>query len=89
MTRASDVVAAALADMTAALSEYASVWRTAVERNAGGRYEAEDVLVDMQTLWGMTMRDAVRVTSAILAVWSLPGDAQPSREETDLNPRSV
>lgn len=55
-----------LADATERLVEYAGVWRAAIERNARGEYAADDLLVDMQALWGMSIRDATRVGAALL-----------------------
>jgi hypothetical protein len=59
-----------LGDVGERLGEYASVWRSAIERNAKSEYRADDFLVDLQTLWGMSMRDAVRVTSRVLEAWA-------------------
>ncbi|CAN5612655.1 hypothetical protein BH18ACT1_BH18ACT1_12600 [soil metagenome] len=61
-----DQVTAAVADVGERLGEYADVWRSAVDRNGRGAYAAEDYLVDLQALWGMSVRDAARIGSAFV-----------------------
>jgi hypothetical protein len=61
-----DRVAAAAADLGDRVGEYAAVWRRVVERNNQGDYGADDYLVDMQALWGMTVRDVARFGSAVV-----------------------
>ena len=63
-----DKVTDALADVAERAVDYADVVRSAVERNAAGTYAAKDYLVDLQTLWGMSIRDAARVGSAMVEV---------------------
>jgi hypothetical protein len=67
-------VMGAIADVSERLVEYTSVWRKAIERNARSEYKADDFLVDLQSLWGMSVRDAARISSALLAACT-PGDA--------------
>jgi len=57
-------VTAAFADIGDRLVEYANVWRSAIDRNAEGAYAADDFLVDLQTLWGMSVRDVARFGAA-------------------------
>ena len=45
------------------LAAYSEVWRAAIVRNAEGTYVAHDYLVDLETLWGMSLRDAARVAA--------------------------
>jgi hypothetical protein len=59
-------VTAALADAGDRLGEYTEVWREAIRRNAADDYRADDFMVDLQTLWGMSVRDTVRVSTALL-----------------------
>lgn len=61
-----DKVTAAFADASERLVEYADVWRSAIARNASGSYAADDLLVDLQALWGMSIRDAARVGAAVV-----------------------
>ena len=67
MTEPRDEVMAAFADVGERLVEYAAVWRKAIERNANSAYQADDFMVDLQTLWGMSVRDAAHITSVFLA----------------------
>jgi hypothetical protein len=81
MAESNDGVMDAFADVSERLVEYAAVWRTAIERNAKSNYQADDFLVDLQTLWGMSVRDAARITSAVLAACT-PSDANKKDNET-------
>ena len=63
-----DQVAAAVADVGDRIGEYAAVWRSAVDRNNRGEYKADDSLVDLQALWGMSVRDVARIGSAVVDV---------------------
>ena len=59
-----------LADAWAVMGErmvdYAAVWRSAVERNADGTYAAENFLIDVEQIWGMTLGDAARFGAAVV-----------------------
>jgi hypothetical protein len=81
MAQPYDGVMDAFADVSERLVEYAGVWRKAIERNAKTTYQADDFLVDLQTLWGMSVRDAARITSAVLAACT-PHDANQKENET-------
>ncbi|MDP1819046.1 MAG: hypothetical protein Q8K58_04030 [Acidimicrobiales bacterium] len=61
--------------------EYADVWRSAMQRNAAGAYKAEDLLVDMQTVWGMSVRDAARTGAAVIEAMAPLVPAEPSAAE--------
>jgi hypothetical protein len=80
-----DRVTAAVADVGERMGEYAAVWRSAVDRNSRGDYKADDYLVDLQALWGMSVRDAARIGSALVEAIGplLPRDvpAEPSGRE--------
>jgi hypothetical protein len=76
---------AALASVWAAIGErtenYLSVWRTAIDKNAKGEYAADDLLVDLQSLWGMSIGDAARFGAAVVdAVGPLVAGFEPARE---------
>ena len=58
-------VTAAFADAGERLVEYADVWRSAIVRNAAEDYAADDFLVDLQTIWGMSVRDVTRAGTAV------------------------
>jgi hypothetical protein len=77
-----DRVAAAVADVGERVGEYTAIWREAVERNNAGNYKAEDYLVHLQALWGMSVRDAAKLGSAFVEAIAplLPRDA-PAGEE--------
>ena len=64
----SEKVTAAWADVSERLEEYVTVWRDAIDRNAADDYAADDWLCDLQTLWGMSVRDAARVSAALIDV---------------------
>jgi hypothetical protein len=76
-------VTAAFADAGERLVEYADVWRSAIERNAAENYAADDLLVDLQTLWGMSVRDVTRVGTAFVETMAplLGSDAFGSRQD--------
>jgi hypothetical protein len=78
-------VTAALADAGERLVEYADVWRSAIERNAAESYAADDFLVDLQTMWGMGVRDVTRVGAAFVETIAplLGSDAFGSRQESN------
>ncbi len=79
-----DEVVDAFADVGERLVEYADVWRDAMVRNAAGQYAADDFLVDLQSVWGMGVRDAARVGSAVVeAVAPLVSDASFGPRSTD------
>ena len=59
-------VTAAFDEIATRSTEYFNVWREAMERNGTGEYAADDFLVDLQTVWGMAIRDAARVGAAWL-----------------------
>jgi hypothetical protein len=61
-----DVATAALADLAERAVEYADIWRKAITANASGDYKPEDMLVDVQALWGLGVRDAARMGSAMV-----------------------
>jgi hypothetical protein len=63
-----DQVAAAVADVGERLGQYAEIWQSAVDRNNRGEYKADDYLVDLQALWGMSVRDVARIGSALIEV---------------------
>lgn len=64
------------ADASERAVEYADVWRGAIARNAAGEYKSEDLLVDLQALWGMSIRDIARLgAAAVEAVAPLVPDA--------------
>lgn len=77
-------VTAAFADAGERLVEYADVWRQAIKRNAESEYAADDFLVDLQTVWGMGVRDVARAGSAFIEVLAplLPRDDLGSRERS-------
>ena len=66
MTDPFENVVGAVADVGERLVEYAEVWRKAIDRNAAGTYAADDFLVDLQSVWGMSVRDAARVGAAFV-----------------------
>jgi len=57
---------AAFDDIGERFDEYAAVWKGAVERNGRNEYAADDFMVDLQKLWGMSVRDAVTATAAVV-----------------------
>ena len=59
-------LAGAWAVMGERMGDYAAVWRSAVERNAEGTYAAENFLVDVEQIWGMTLGDAARFGAAVV-----------------------
>jgi hypothetical protein len=61
-----DAATAVLADLAERAVEYADIWRSAITRNAAGEYKPEDMLVDVQALWGLGVRDAARMGSAMV-----------------------
>jgi hypothetical protein len=63
-----DRATAAMADLAERAVEYADIWRSAIERNADGEYDPGDLLVDLQQLWGLGVRDLARASSAFLEV---------------------
>jgi hypothetical protein len=73
-----DRVAATFADAGERLDAYADVWRSAIARNAADDYEAKDFLVDLQTLWGMGLRD---VTLAAATAFELAANLLPDRPQ--------
>jgi hypothetical protein len=72
-----DVATSAFADLAERAGEYAEIWRRAIARNAAGEYKPEDALVDVQALWGLSVRDLARTSSALLEVLAphVPTDA--------------
>jgi hypothetical protein len=62
----SEKLTAVWADVSERLEEYVAVWRDAIDRNAADAYAADDWLCDLQTLWGMSVRDAARVSAAVI-----------------------
>ncbi len=74
------------------MADYAAVWRSAAERNADGTYAAEDLLVDVEQIWGMTLGDAARVGAAVVdAAGPLLAsfqDARPPDPDPDTDPSS-
>jgi len=80
-----DAVTAAFADVAERAVEYADVWRSAITRNASGAYQPEDALVDVQALWGLAIRDAIRVGSALVEAVAplIPKDAFGGRGDAD------
>jgi hypothetical protein len=70
-----DAATSVFADL--AEREYADIWRKAISRNAAGDYKPEDALVDVQALWGLSVRDLARTSSAMLEALAplLPTDA--------------
>lgn len=71
-----EAVTAAWADLAERAVAYTDVWRSAIERNASGAYRAEDLLVDLQTVWGMGVRDVARVGATVVeAMAPLLGDS--------------
>ena len=63
-----DQVLEAWAEIGERLVEYADVWRAAIERNANENYAADDFLVDLQTLWGLGVRDVARFGGAAVDI---------------------
>lgn len=61
-----DAATAAFADVAERAVEYADIWRKAITRHAAGDYKPEDMLVDVQALWGLSARDAARMGSAMV-----------------------
>jgi hypothetical protein len=77
------------ADLTERAVEYADVWRSAIDRNGAGDYKSEDLLVDLQALWGMSIRDAARMGAAVIeAVAPLVPDG-PFESDDDPDPPVV
>jgi hypothetical protein len=77
-----DQVTRALADVSERLTDYADVWRRAIERNARSAYGADDFLVDLQTLWGMSIRDFARVGFALAEAFApSPSGERPAEEQ--------
>jgi hypothetical protein len=66
MTDAVSDLAATWAVIGERLGDYVHVWREAVERNGNEDYAADDFLVDLQTLWGMSVRDVARFGVAVV-----------------------
>lgn len=61
-------VGEAMAAANQGLAEHAEIWRSAISRNAAGEYRAEDALADWQALWGLALRDASAVWTAMFDV---------------------
>ena len=65
-----DRMTAAWTDLGGRVDEYLDVWRSAISRNAAEDYKAEHWLEDLQTLWGMSIRDSARVCAAFVDTFS-------------------
>jgi hypothetical protein len=61
-----DKVTGAFADASERAVQYANVWKSAIERNAAGTYKSEDLLVDVEALWGMSVRDAAALGAKVV-----------------------
>lgn len=72
-----DAATSVFADLAERAGEYADIWREAISRNAAGDYKPEDALVDVQALWGLSIRDLARASSAMLEALAphVPTDA--------------
>jgi hypothetical protein len=55
-----------VAQLSARAQEYASIWRTAIERNAAGAYKPEDWFDDVNRSWVMAAEDAARAFAAVV-----------------------
>jgi hypothetical protein len=66
-------------DVGERVDEYSTVWKSAIERNGRNEYRADDFMVDLQKLWGMSVRDVVSAGAAVVdlmaAVWERDSDA--------------
>jgi hypothetical protein len=76
------------ADLAERAVDYADVWRSAMERNAAGQYKSEDLLVDLQALWGMSIRDAARVGTAVIDAVATVVPEEPFASDDDPGPGS-
>jgi hypothetical protein len=56
--------------------EYATIWRSAIERNASGAYKPEDWFDDVNRAFVMAAEDAARAFAAVV-------DAMASRTSDD------
>ena len=83
-------MAGAWAVMGERMADYAAVWRSAVNRNADGTYAAEDFLVDLEQIWGMTLGDAARVGAAMVDAAGplLAGFQDDANPDPDPDPES-
>jgi hypothetical protein len=82
---------AALASVWASIGErtedYVSVWRNAIESNGKGEYAAEKLLVDLQSLWGMSIGDAARFGAAVVdALGPLVAGFEPAKQGPEPEP---
>jgi hypothetical protein len=61
------------------LDEYTAVWKSAIERNGRNEYTADTFMEDLQTLWGMSLRDVVSASAAwvdlVATVWQREPDS--------------
>jgi len=56
-----------------------------MERNAAGAYKSENLFVDLQALWGMSIRDAARVGTAVVdaAATLVPDEPFASKDDPE------
>ncbi len=78
-----DDLAAFWAQIGERTQQYLEVWMTAAARNAKGDYVASDLMVDLETVWGMGVADA-----ALLATKAIENAASfaPGPPPTDVTP---
>ena len=55
-----------LAQLTERAQEYASIWRSAIDRNAAGAYKPEDWFDDVNRTWVMAAEDAARAFAVVV-----------------------
>ena len=55
-----------MARLTDRAQDYASLWRSAIERNAAGTYKPEDWFDDVNRAWVMAAEDAARTFAAVV-----------------------
>lgn len=85
-----DAVAAFWAKAGNRTQQYLDVWSAAAAKNAAGEYSADDLMVDLEKVWGMSIADATAYSAGMLAQLSSlipeppePADPQPADGPAD------
>lgn len=78
-----DAVAAFWAKAGKRTQQYLDVWSRAAAKNAAGDYSADDLMVDLEKVWGMSIADATAYGAGMLAQLSSLVPEMPDPQPTD------